>query len=60
MELGGAWGGRLDVERTGPGRVRVRWQVRGTSGAARLSRRLHEALGSAGLAVDGLSVVDGG
>lgn len=60
LELGGAWGGRVDVERTGPGRVRVRWQVRGKGPGAGLSRQLHQALASAGLAVDGLAVVDAG
>ena len=56
LEFTGSWAGRVDVERSGPGRVRVRCQVRDARRLAGLARRLQQALGDAGLSVDGLSV----
>jgi len=55
LQLGGEFAGRVELVRTGPGRVRLSWRCRKAS-AAGLASRVRTALAEAGLQVEGVQV----
>jgi hypothetical protein len=55
LDVGGAFAGRVEVVRTGPGRVRLSWRCRQRGGAG-LASQVRAALAQSGLHVEGLRV----
>ena len=55
LEVGGAWGGRIELSRTGPGRVRILWRCRNPH-AAGLASRVKTALAASGLTLESVRV----